>query len=144
MLARQTTNTTNNLCTLCGRRIGFCDLLGAALGRRQCQVALIPPIQFSHIIYTRFLEPRRITQRYEEMAIGMFLRNSFYSRQRQMIVMIMRYYNHIDNGNFANVARRFGVSLRTEPGKWRASVFKHRIEKNSKTTGEFGIEAGMS
>lgn len=60
MLARQTTNATNNLCTFCGRCIRFRDLLGATLGRRQCQVALVPPIQFSHIIYTRFLEPRCI------------------------------------------------------------------------------------
>lgn len=61
-----------------------------------------------------------------------------------MIVMIVRYNNDVNDGYFANVARRFGVPLRTEPGKRRASIFKHRVEENSKTTGEFGIEAGMS
>lgn len=60
-----------------------------------------------------------------------------------MIVMIMRYNNHIDNGYLANVARRFGVPLRTEPGKRRASVFKNRVEENAETAGEFSIEAGM-
>lgn len=56
------------------------DLGCRLLGRREDDVALIPPVQFRHTVYSGLGKPPFIAERSEEMAIRMQFGDFFHRR----------------------------------------------------------------
>lgn len=114
------------------------------LGRRKRDIALIPPIQLSHVLDATACEPRLVAQRRKEVTIRVVIGDFLDRWVRQMIVVVMGDHHCIDNGDILDLTRRLSVALGTQPGERRTTILEDGVEQDPQTTGEFNVIARMA
>lgn len=85
-----------------------------------------------------------VTQGAEEMGVRMLVLYLDDGWMIQVIIMIMRYHDSINDGNILNVAGCLCISLWTQPGEWATPFAEDWIKQDTQATRELNKIAGMT
>lgn len=83
------------------------------------------------------------SQRYSEEDIWMCFLDLQNARVREMVIMAVAYYHHIDYRYVGELTGSFSISFRAQPCKWGTAIFEDRIKKDPEAIGKFNVVASM-
>jgi len=90
------------------------------------------------------VEPLPVAQRRKELHVRVLLLDLEDRRQAQVVVVVVRDDDGVDDRDLFDVARRLRVPRRPEPREGRATVCENRIEEDAKAGRELDKEAGVA
>jgi len=146
VLAGQTPNRRHNV-VLARARIGSVFgrlLLPLRRDLRQPELPRIPPVQLRRIVNASVVEPLLVAQPRDEVDVRVLLLDFEDGRQTEMVVVVVRDDDNVNERDVFDIARHRGVSRRTDPGRWRAAPREDGVEEYAQTRRELNKVAGMT
>lgn len=127
-----------------GRRAGDGFGVGVGRGGGKGNGTGFEPVEFDAVGDVDAVEPGFVAEGDEKVDGGMERVDFLDGGEVEMVVVVVAYYDGIDDWEVGDLAGSFGVAFRTHELNGGASLSEDGVKENSQSFGEFNIVTGVS